>query len=184
MKIDSNNRTSSTVVAIQSGIVGGVIASMAMAMYAMVVTGVVQSVGFFTPLYHIASVVTSPAAMMASMDAAMAGNAFYFSAGTAIVGAAIHMMTGAMAGVAFVLLARMTAIKGLWAVIAGAMFGLVVMLVNGLCLLPITSRLFDRGEAITNMADIVGWGHFSVQHLIYGMMLGLVYTLFAFKKSA
>lgn len=184
MKIDTENRTSSTSFAIQSGIVGGIVASLAMAMYSMVVAGMVQSVGFFTPLYHIASVVTSPAAMMESMDAAMGGNAFYFSAGTAIVGALIHMMTGAIAGVVFVLIARMSSVRGLWAVIAGAMFGLVVMLINGLCLLPITSRLFDRGEAITNMADIVGWGHFSVQHLIYGMMLGLLYTLFAFKKSA
>lgn len=37
------------------GVVGGIVGAAVMAMYAMVVSAAVKDVGFFTPLYHIAS---------------------------------------------------------------------------------------------------------------------------------
>lgn len=176
-------RSTSTNSAIQIGIVGGIVGSLAMAMYAMVISDWVKHSGFFTPLYHIAASIISPAAMMKSMGAAMHGSNFYFASGPAIVGAIVHMMTGAIAGIIFVLIARSTSIKGFSAVIAGATFGLLVMVVNGLVGLPLVSHLFGGGKPISDMAKIVGWGHFTIEHLIFGMMLGLIYTLSTSRTS-
>lgn len=171
------NRSTSTISAIQIGLVGGIVGSLAMAMYAMVISDWVKHTGFFTPLYHIASSIISPTAMMKSMGSAMEGSDFYFSGGPAIVGAIVHMMTGAIFGIIFVLIVRTTSIKGFSAVIAGAMFGILVMGINGVIGLPIIARIFGGGEPISDMAKIVGWGHFTAEHLIYGMMLGLIYSL-------
>ncbi len=184
MKTQSNNRNSSTSFAIQIGVTSGIVGSLAMAMYAMVISYAVKDSGFFTPLYHIASSITSPTAMMDSISSAMTGSDFYFAGGSAIVGALVHMMTGTIAGIIFVLIARSTSIRGLSAVIAGAMFGILLMAINGLIGLPIMSYLFGGGEPISDMASIVGWGHFTIQHLLYGMMLGLVYTLATSRKSS
>ena len=177
------NKSTSTISAIQNGLVGGVVGSLAMAMYAMVISDWIKHSGFFTPLYHIASSIISPSAMMKSMGSAMEGKDFYFSAGPAIVGAIVHMMTGAIFGVIFVLIARSTSIKGFTAVIAGAMFGVLVMGINGVIGLPIIARIFGGGEPISDMAKIVGWGHFTVEHLIFGMMLGLIYSLTLSRKK-
>jgi len=77
-----------------------------MAAYAMIAAATYQGSGFFTPLYHIASVVISPADMMSSMKSAtMGGSNFEFFAGAALLGALIHMMVGAMYGVGFGVLA-------------------------------------------------------------------------------
>ena len=121
--------------------------------------------------------------MMNSMGAVMHGNNFYFAAGPAIVGAIVHMMIGAIAGIIFVLVARSTSIKGFSAVIAGAMFGVLVMVINGVVGLPIAARIFGGGKPISDMAKIVGWGHFTVEHLIFGMVLGLIYSLSISRKS-
>ncbi len=64
------------------GAVAGVIASLMMAAYAMIAAATYQGSGFFTPLYHIASVFISPADMMSSMKSAtMGGSNFEFFAG-------------------------------------------------------------------------------------------------------
>ena len=75
----------------------GAAASLAMAMYAMVAAWD-KDIGFFTPLYHIASLFISQDAMMASMNGAITGSAFHFEFGPAALGAMVHMMTGAMYG--------------------------------------------------------------------------------------
>ena len=46
------------------GVLGGVLGAVVMAMYAMVVSATVKDAGFFTPLYHIASVFLEPKTMM------------------------------------------------------------------------------------------------------------------------
>ncbi len=64
--------------AVRIGAVAGVIASLVMAMYAMI-AAYAKDTGFFTPLYHIASLVTNDANMMKSMQAdQMNGDAFTF----------------------------------------------------------------------------------------------------------
>jgi hypothetical protein len=160
--------------AISVGVFGGVIGALAMAMYAMIISNSVKHTGFFTPLYHIASSIISGKAMMTSMTEAMHGSSFYFDFGPAVVGAIVHMMTGAIAGAIFaVILSKFRASRAV-TVVAGMMFGLFVLAVNGFVGLPIVSHLFGGGKPISDMAKIVGWGHFTVEHLIFGMMLGII----------
>ena len=92
--------------ALVRGAIGGMIAGMAMAMFAMVASVTYQHHGFFTPLFHISALVGSPKSMMISMNEAMAGNRFWFAAGPAFVGLMIHMVTGAGYGMVFALVAR------------------------------------------------------------------------------
>lgn len=72
---------------------------MIIAMYAMIAAWA-KGDGFFTPLYHIASLLASQSSMIGSMHAAMGGCDFHFVLGTAVLGARIHRMTGAMYGAA------------------------------------------------------------------------------------
>jgi hypothetical protein len=160
--------------AIAVGALGGVIGSLAMAMYAMIISNSVKHTGFFTPLYHIASSFISGKAMMTSMTRVMHGSNFYFDFGPAVVGAIVHMMTGAIFGAIFGVIISKTHATRAITVVAGTMFGLVVLVVNGVVGLPIAARLFGGGKPISDMAKIVGWGHFTVEHVIFGMMLGIV----------
>jgi hypothetical protein len=172
-KTETTNSTSVSR-AIAVGAFGGVIGSLAMAMYAMIISNSVKHTGFFTPLYHIASSFISGKAMMTSMTQVMHGSNFYFDFGPAVVGAIVHMMTGAIAGAIFGFLISKTQASRAITVVAGTMFGLVVLIVNGVVGLPIAARLFGGGKPISDMAKIVGWGHFTVEHVIFGMMLGII----------
>jgi hypothetical protein len=156
------------------GVLGGVVGSVVMAMYAMVVSAADKDVGFFTPLYHIGSAFISPQAMMRSMEAAAAGNSFTFEAGPAAVGLMVHMVTGALAGAVFGGLVAMVALKRAAVVAAGAVYGLVVLLGNAFIGLPIVAEVFGGGDPIADMPMMVGWGTFLVEHLIYGLALGAV----------
>jgi hypothetical protein len=178
MTIQKNVKSGSMVNQIRVGAIGGLVGSLAMAMYAMAISEFVKHTGFFTPLYHIASAFSSPNAMMISMDHAMHGQEYYFNGGAAIIGAVVHMMTGAMAGIIFALLVSSTSLRKYPTIVTGAMFGLVVLVINGFIGLPIASHLFGGGHPISDMAKIVGWGHFTVEHLIFGVMLGFVYSRF------
>jgi len=150
----------------------GVVASLVMAMYAMIAALTYQGVGFFTPLYHIASLVISPDHMMMSVQLADAGNAFAFYAGPALVGAAIHMMTGAAFGAMFAAIAGATHLRGLWVIVAGAFWGVVVYLSSAYVLLALAATIFGSGDQIKNMSSLVGQGTFLVEHVIYGVALG------------
>ena len=163
--------------AISVGAAGGVFGSLAMAMYAMIISNSVKHTGFFTPLYHIASSFISGKAMMTSMTNGMHGSSYYFEFGPAVVGAVVHMMTGAIFGAIFGVIISKTHATRAITVVAGTMFGLVVLVVNGVVGLPIAARLFGGGKPISDMAKIVGWGHFTVEHVIFGMMLGIIVAL-------
>ena len=153
--------------------VAGVVASVAMGMFAMMAAATYQHTGFFTPLYHIASLVVSPDSMMQSMMAAGAGTTFTFAAGPAIVGLMIHMMTGAAFGALFgVVLTRLPALSTTARVGLGAAFGVVVFAVSAFVLLPLMGTVAKDADAIKNMASMVGYPTFLVEHLLFGMVLG------------
>ena len=40
--------------------------------------------------------------------------------------------------------------------------------------LPLAAAIFNSGDQITNMAELVGYGTFLVEHLIFGLFLGLI----------
>jgi hypothetical protein len=156
------------------GAVAGLIASIGMAMYAMIAAATYLHNGFFTPMYHIASTVISPDTMMTSMQNAMMGHTFTFSVGPAVLGAIIHMMVGAMYGVVFGVIAAFMRLPGALLVASGLMWGVIAFAVSTWIGLPIAAALFDGGDPVRNMAHIVGYGTFLVEHLIYGTALGIV----------
>lgn len=164
--------------AIRTGALWGIIAALVMAMYAMVAGLTYLNSGFFTPLYHIASSVIEPKAMMTSMQSAMEGQGnFHFAFGPAAVGMMIHLATGAIYGVGFALLARALRLSGGMAVIAGMVYGVVVLLFSSFVGLPVAAALFDGGDPIADMPKMVGWTTFTIEHLMYGAILGVGWML-------
>ena len=152
------------------GGVAGMIAGAAMAMFAMVASVTYQHHGFFTPLFHISALFGSPDAMMRSAAEAMAGNKFWFSAGPAALGLLIHMMTGAMFGIGFALLARRLPRTVL--VPAGAIYGLALFVVSAFIGLPVAAKITGSGTTISEMAKMVGWATFAVEHMMFGIVVG------------
>jgi hypothetical protein len=164
----------STVAAAAWGAAAGVGASLVMAMYAMIAALTYQHTGFFTPLYHIAAALAPGEAMMQSMQSAMAGNSFTFVFGPAALGAIIHMMVGAAYGAVFGGVARLLRWHGAMLVAAAVAWGLVVFAISAWVGLPLAASLFGGGDPIRNMATMVGYPTFIVEHLLYGAALGLL----------
>lgn len=151
----------------------GAAASVAMGMVAMMAAATYQQTGFFTPLYHIASSVVAPDAMMQSMTAATSGTAFTLVAGPALVGLMIHMMAGAAFGAMFgLLLTRLGELRLAPRVGLGMAFGVAVFAASAFVLLPATSVIAKDGDAIKNMASMVGYSTFLFEHVVFGMVLG------------
>jgi len=148
------------------------IAGAAMAMFAMVASVTYQHHGFFTPLFHISALFGSPDAMMRSAMEAMAGNKFWFSAGPAALGLLIHMMTGAMFGIGFAFLARR--LPQTMVVPAGAMYGLAVFVVSAFVGLTVAAKITGSGTTISDMASMVGYATFAVEHVMFGLVLGVL----------
>lgn len=155
------------------GAIAGTAASVVMMTYAMVAASTYQDAGFFTPLYHIASTFTEPGAMEASMKHAMAGDSFHLDIGPAALGVAIHLGTGAVLGAVFGVLIAALRSPRLAALPLGLGYGLVVLAVMSFVILPVAAETFGGGKAISDMPDMVGWGTFSLEHLIFGLVLGL-----------
>ena len=154
------------------GGIAGMIAGAAMAMFAMVASVTYQHHGFFTPLFHMSALFGSPDAMMRSATEAMTGNKFWFSAGPAVLGLLIHMLTGAMFGIGFAFLARRLPRAVL--VPAGAAYGLAVFVVSALIGLPVAAKITGSGSTISEMASMVGWATFAVEHMMFGFVLGVI----------
>ena len=169
--MSTSERTSPAPLLIR-GAVYGTVAGMAMAMFAMIASVTYQHHGFFTPLYHISALLGSPDAMMMSVSQAMAGHHFWFAAGPALLGLMIHMVTGAAYGVVFVLITQR--LRRSLVIPAGMAYGLAVFVVSSFIGLPIAAKLTDAGPVITNMAKMVGWSTFAVEHLMFGTVLGLL----------
>lgn len=161
------------------GALAGMIGGVAMAMFAMIASLTYQHHGFFTPLFHISSLLGTPTAMMTSLQQAMAGHSFWFTPGAAILGLLIHMMTGATYGVMFVLATQRVRRQHLVAV--GTAYGLIIFALSSFIALPIAGSLFGAGDPITHMARIVGYGTFALEHVVFGMVLGL--TLYVLRRS-
>ena len=152
------------------GAVGGALGAIVMAMYAMIAAATYQHTGFFTPLYHIASPIIGTDTMMRSMGST------YFTAGPALLGLVVHMMVGIFLGVIFALGASRLGLGGAAAVGGGIVYGIAVMLFMGYVGLPITAAILRGGDMVSDMADVVGWGTFTAEHAIYGLVLGAAWA--------
>ncbi len=158
------------------GVLAGIVAGIAMAMYAMVAAATYQDTGFFTPMYHIASTFIDPSAMETSMKEAMGGNLYHFSAGPAILGMAVHLMTAIAFGVVFALLVTWLGLRGPVALLVGVIYGLAVFTLMSFVGLPIVADLFGGGKPISDMPEMVGYSTFSIEHGIFGLVLGLLFV--------
>jgi hypothetical protein len=156
-----------------TGMVAGMVGAMGMAMYAMIASITYHHVGFFTPLYHIASTFSSPTALMTSMQRAMAGHNFYLTTGPALVGMIVHLAVGAVAGAVFAVIVGLLRrrVAGAVLVLAGMAYGLIVLGANAFVGLPVAASLFGGGTRISTMPSMVGWWTFTIEHLIFGMVL-------------
>jgi hypothetical protein len=163
--------------AVVIGAVSGVAASMVMATFAMVASVIYQHHGVFTPLFHISALVGTPASMMISVRQAMAGHAFWFTFGPAVVGMVIHMTTGAMFGIGFALIARRTPRRAV--VPVGALYGLGVFAFSSVVGLPVAAAITGAGDVIAEMPSTVGWATFAVEHVIFGITLGVIAPVLA-----
>lgn len=148
----------------------GVVASVVMGMYAMVAS-YLKDTGFFTPLHHIASLLAEPAAMMAAKTE---GDHFVITAGVALLGLVIHMMTGAIYGA--ILGAAVATLKlGVGALAGiGLLYGALVFVVSAFVGLPLAAAVFDAGEPISEMASKAGWWTFGIEHVVFGVVAGLL----------
>lgn len=158
------------------GILAGAVAALVMGAVAMMAAATYQGTGFFTPLYHIGSAFgwgESAQAMGTSMEQAGANDLFYFTAGPAAVGMLIHLMTGAAWGILFAWTVRGLGISRSAVVALGVVFGLAVMGVMAYLVLPALASLFGSGAPIRDMASMVGWGTFTLEHAVFGLILGL-----------
>ena len=147
----------------------------------MIASVTYQHHGLFTPLFHISALFGSPDAMMRSVAEAMAGSRFWFSAGPAVLGLVIHMMTGVMFGIGFAFIARRLAhrLPRTALVPASAAFGLIVFVVSAFIGLPLAAKITNSGSTISDMAKMVGWATFAVEHMMFGVVLGVLATRFA-----
>lgn len=162
----------------------GVVASVAMGMYAMVAS-LMKDTGFFTPLHHIASLIVAPDAMMESMMAAdMMGDSFVITGGVAFLGLGIHMMTGAMYGAVLgVAVASLKLGVGILAGV-GLAYGALVFVASAFVGLPLAAAVFGVDafadgpmagmNAIADMAEMAGWGVFFTEHVLFGLVAGLL----------
>lgn len=168
--------------AIVFGVVAGVLASIVMVGYAMVAAWT-KDTGFFTPLYHIASLWISQDSMMASMEDGMGGDAFHFEFGPAVVGALIHMATGAAYGALFALAVFRFGLGPALLALAGLVWGALVLAFSVYVGLPLAAEVFDSGDQITDMGEMAGWDVFVPEHLVFGLVAGLVLAALARRTS-
>lgn len=140
--------------------IAGMVAGLIMAMYAMVASAFFLGQGFFTPLYGIASPIVGSEAMMTSMEKGL-----YFTLGPAILGLVIHMMWSALYGIIFGQVVQAARLTGAAAVVGGMVYGVVVMLFMSFVVLPIVGA--------GAMPAMIGWVSFTIEHLMFGVVLGL-----------
>ena len=163
------------------GGVGGMLAGIAMAMFAMIASATYQHHGFFTPLFHISALFGSPASMITSIQHAMSGQSFWFTPGAAVAGLAIHMGTSAAYGMMFALVARMIPRKAL--LVVGVVYGLLVFAFSSFVALPLAASVTGAGDSIKHMARLVGWSTFALEHVMFGLVLGTYFYVTSRSES-
>src|SRR5437588_377826 len=107
------------------GAIVGMIGGILMVMFTMVASATYLQLGFFTPLYAIASPLIGERPLTISMTQ----GDFYFAFGPALLGLVVHLMWSAFWGVIFGLLAHRLHLTSGHSIIGGLIYGMLVMLV-------------------------------------------------------
>jgi len=110
-------------------------------------------------------------------DGVAARSTSYFAVGPALLGAVVHMMVGAAYGAVFGLLAALPRLRGVMLIADGAVWGAVVFAVSSFVALPVAASVFGSGDQIIQMAKMVGYGTFAIEHVIFGVTLGMMLAL-------
>ena len=156
---------------LERGICGGLVASAAMGLFAMVASATYQGRGFFTPMYHAAFIIDENT-MGEAIAKAGAGEPFYFLRETFIFGLVAYVFVGGVFGAVFSGIARRLRPRGPMALLCGVGYGLAVMLVMSYLVLPPAASLFGTGDPIARMGSEVGWPTFVATFAIFGLTLG------------
>jgi uncharacterized membrane protein YagU involved in acid resistance len=157
---------------LERGVFAGMVAGVALGLFAMVASATYQGRGFFTPMYHAAFIIDGQT-MGVAIDKAGSGEPFYFARETFLFGMIIHVMVGGALGVAFALVAKKLHLHGLRALAGGLVYGLAAMALMSLVVLPQAATLFAAGKPISRMGDQIGWPTFVAQFAVFGFVLGL-----------
>ena len=155
----------------------GMVAALIMALFAMIWAAATGR-GRYTPLYQVTAVV-EPGPLGVSLREAAEGWRYYFEIGPAAAGLAVHLALGAGFGALVALLVRATRLRGRAAVAAGAAYGLAVGGLMGLVMIPLAAGETAGGQVVADAPRLLGWPVFAVEHLLYGLVLGL----FAFRGA-
>jgi hypothetical protein len=148
----------------------GMAAAALMALFSMVAAA--GELGVYGRLYLVTAIV-EPGPLEVSMAEADAGARAFLEVGGAAAGLAVHLGIGAGFGALFALVARALGFRGPVALAAGALYGLAVMALMGLVVLPAAAGQTAGGQLIADAPELLGWPVFAVEHLLYGLVLGL-----------
>jgi hypothetical protein len=148
----------------------GMAAAAVMALFSMAAAA--GELGVYGRLYLVTAIV-EPGPLEVSMAAADAGARAFLEVGGAAAGLAVHLAIGAGFGAVFALLARALRLRGPVAVTAGVLYGLAVMALMGWLVLPAAADQTAGGRLIADAPELLGWPVFAVEHLLYGLVLGL-----------
>jgi len=163
------------------GILAGMVAAVPMGIFSMIAAATYQHRGFFTPMYHIASLLGDDTAARSLQEAA-SGDVFFFVPEPAIFGVAMHLVVGGFFGAIFAVVARAVVARVLPSrvvasrasiIAVGVAYALLVMLLMSLVLVPAADAVLSGEERVSSFASVAGWGTFTIQHVIYGLVLGL-----------
>jgi len=158
------------------GILAGMVAAVPMGIFSMIAAATYQHRGFFTPMYHITSLLGDDTAARSLQEAA-SGDVFFFVPEPAIFGVAMHLVVGGFFGAIFAVVARGVIARvppSRASIIAvGVAYALFVMLLMSLVLVPAADAVLSGEERVSSFASVAGWGTFTIQHVIYGLVLGL-----------
>lgn len=153
------------------GILAGMVAAIPMGLFAMIAAATYQHRGFYTPMYHIASLLTDEPILLSLKEAAR-GDLFFLDTQTVFFGVATHLAVSAFFGAIFALVAWIAGSR-MRIVLAGLAYGLLIMVFMGFVLLPVVAAVLGGGELVSSMPSVAGWWTFTFQHIIFGLVLGL-----------
>src|SRR5919198_1653984 len=157
---------------LERGIFAGMVAGVALGLFAMVASATYQGRGFLTAMYHAAFIIDGQTLGVA-IGKAGAGEPFYFARETFLFGLIVHVMVGGALGALFALVAKKVHLHGPRALAGGLLYGLAVMVLMSLVVLPQAARLFAAGQPISRMGNEIGWPTFVAQFVVFGFVLGL-----------
>lgn len=113
--------------------------------------------------------------------------------GVALLGLVIHMMTGAMHGAILGLAVAKLRLGVALLAAVGSVYGAILCVASAFVGLPLAAAIFgvrDLADGpmagmnpIADMAEMAGWGVFFTEHLLFGLVAGLLIAVGLRKRA-